>query len=269
MNKILHSFIFLLFACSISFGQEIDTIRIYAGNFSQVGNTYTINDKIVEKDVFDNYFKANQLAKKCCPCIVRMFNFGDTLLYEDKRCHDTINDWFKGYYPNGNLMNLSHYSITENQNGIYSIGIGDKYSKDGTWIFYNVQGDTSKVEVWNKGTFISESPKIDSSEIWGITITYERNNILTNDIIITNFKRFKFKPFYKTKNKTAELKLNVRITDSNNRSWSNSLTPKELRKLQIDEVAGENDIELNENTLIWITFTSNSNVFGGKIFKYH
>ena len=260
---------FFQLLCFSAFAQEFDTVIVHNGSFGQYGEKYMVNGKEVEKDVFLKYNQEFKEARTCCPCLIQRYGLSEVLQMEEIRCNDTLISSF-GLHENGSIKNISHFEISDTVFPHFSFGIGDVYAIDGEWVQLSPEGDTISSTTWRNGVFIEEFPKPKESSIWGLKIKYDGQNLLREVSTMKDFKGFKLKPFYKTKDRDAAVQIFITITDTKSNSWKGSATHKTLRKLDIKKVAEESNLTLDGNTRIWLRFMDQNLVMlGGKILTYN
>lgn len=248
--------------------QELDTVIIHTGSFSQTGDLYMINGKEVEKEVFLKYDQEFKDAKSCCPCLIQRYSLSEELQSEQIRCNDTLITTFRRY-KNGQIKTISHFVMNDTTFPHYSIGKSDLYAYDGEWVVLNPEGDTISSTTWKNGEFIKETPTPLKSSIWGLKAWYNGQN-LRQVSTMKRFNKFKFKPLYKTKDRTALVQISITITDRNSNSWQGSATHKTLKKLDIKKIAKQNNLTLDENTLIYLQFTdANLLGLGAHVLRYN
>jgi hypothetical protein len=215
-------------------------------------SVYKVNDKIVSKDVYDNYKKGVDAINECCPCILKTYDEKDVLLNEYVSCGDCPVGYYNEFYPDGKLKIKGQFkeNPTENWKDIY--GRGYCHVTDGKWLYYNEKGQghyLHHVEVWDKGKFIKQIPESKQVEIWDVEFKLRGSKIDTQIISIKDVKNIEIVPLYKNQNRSFEIKIvfsivaigyNINVEAFSIDSFKNIDVKAMSNKIKLDNIGKSN-----------------------------
>jgi hypothetical protein len=196
------------FAAQLCFGQHVpktyhtmDTVRRY-DRFEY--DALNGNQEAYDSMMYYRNFKRNQ-----CLLYVLMVDTNNLVRDEFTACGDCNVGDNKGYYPNGNLKYLTRYkkNYGTNWDSIYYKGFCNIL--DGEQVLFNSNGDTSYVEIWKNGDFVSQTPEQSICEIWGLDVLVNDSILLDSTISISQIGALKFEPKYKNSNTDQELTFTI------------------------------------------------------------
>jgi hypothetical protein len=169
--------------------------------------TYKVNDKIVDKAIYDKY-KALSDAP-CCPCILREYDLNEVLLREVVSCGDCGVGEVKVFFPSGNVKVKGKFkeNPTSNWEDIYKRGYCNV--KDGNFFYYSENKGLhylSYVEKWKDGIFIEQIPERKKIEIWRVELMLHETKVDSQTLTLNEVRDLKFQFKYKNKLRSNSLK---------------------------------------------------------------
>ncbi len=191
--------------------KNLETKKFYGvGLLSGDGTNYKLNDKIIDKSVYDKYYSTWKNMTSCKPCILETYDANDILKWKGIQYTDCAVGFWIEYYTNGIVKVLGHYR--ENETGDWDSAFYKGYciSPDGTWTYYNEHGQKRYSEYWKNGEFIKQVPEQQTQEIWAVEQILNGQRIDNQFISPEQIKNLAFTPRFKNKN-TAGTNITIKF----------------------------------------------------------
>lgn len=224
----------------ISTYENLPTKKTYSVSLSssQRGGytSYKVDGVKVGKEVYQKYKDGLDNMDACCPCILMTYDKNEKLISEAIQCTDCVVGYLKEYYPNGKVKLLAQYK--ENPTGDWSniSNRGYCYKEDGTWLYYNENGEIVSIEIWKDGEFIEQKPKGEKPEIWRMELLVNGETPSDNQIYMDELETFQIIPYYKNDHKFSHLKVVISIGVIGNKKQEYEISFEDLGAQKIKDI---------------------------------
>lgn len=137
--------------------KTIDTLVLFYGSLNSVGTgqyiKYLINNKPTDRETFYKFKKTQSNIVNCKPCFLKRFDANENLIMESLCYGDLPFGIYTTFYPNGNVKIRGKYN--ENNTGDWTKLIERGFGKkEGTWIYYDENGNILKTEKYSENKLI-------------------------------------------------------------------------------------------------------------------
>ena len=230
---------------------------------------YQVNELMVDKATYDYYSKnMHESMGLCRPCLLQYYDYDETLLKEVVSYTSCAVGDFKEFYSNGAIKTLGQYkeNRTSNWDSIYTRGYCDV--KVGNWYFFSETGDTTYVETWNDGQFVSQIPEQELSEIWKVDVLKKKKVISSKSIDRKDLSKLKLKPHFKNKNQNLTLEVQITITNGGWEKYQSKCTINEFNSINLKEIVKTLEFDNLKETEIEIRITFPDD-YGGDWIYHH
>jgi hypothetical protein len=184
---------------------KLDTIKYYdvsrSMHDSGNGKKYSINQKNVSREYYEKFAETSRARKECQPCILQTFTEDEILVSEEVALGYSTVGWFKKYHPNGKLKQTGYY--VENPIPATPHRTWKWYVNDGTWTWYDLNGDTLYTETWKQGEFINQFPEQNITEPWKVDLHLKGDTGIIDKITADQVRDLQIKAKYKNSNRDS------------------------------------------------------------------
>jgi antitoxin component YwqK of YwqJK toxin-antitoxin module len=223
---------------------------VFSG-YSQVVDDINYDDLPTLKFKYGNK-NAHEILKQCTPCILKTYDKKNNLIFEAVQQSDCPIGWFKKYDRKGNLITTGSYLPTlseTNKTGKCSI-------EHGQWIYMNWRGDTSYVEIWDSGQFISQMPPQEKVELWKVDFMLDEKEYKNKSIRLDQFNKLKTVLHYKNDTRPSKLIAEYRVSAVGFRSETKIIESTSTKDLELESILNgkewEDAKEINVNLVFYL-----------------
>jgi antitoxin component YwqK of YwqJK toxin-antitoxin module len=198
--------------------------------------SYKVDGVSVKKEVYQKYQNGFDSMDACCPCILKTYDKNEVLIREAIQCSDCVVGYLKEFYPNGKVKLLAYYK--ENPTGDWSniFRRGYCYVEDGTWLYYNENGEIVSIEIWKDGDFIEQKPQGKKPEAWRIELLVNGELPMDNKIYMDELEGFEIAISYKNENKYSNLKAMVSVGRLGQKKQSFEMALADINAASIEQM---------------------------------